>query len=39
MIVNLAALRQQRASTVPALYEFAAGDPRKLQPLSLEQQK
>jgi uncharacterized protein DUF1835 len=38
MIVNLAQLRQQRTS--PALSpEFESGDPRRLTPLSLEQQK
>ncbi len=39
MIVNLAALREQRTSTTQSSFEFADGDPRKLQPLSLEQQK
>jgi hypothetical protein len=39
MIVSLAALRQQPASPARSLPEFADGDPRKLQPISLEQQK
>ena len=39
MIVSLAALRAQHASKTPTLHEFADGDPRKLQHLSLEQQK
>ncbi len=38
MIVNLAQLRRQRSSpTVPS--EFDPGDPRRLNPLSLEQQR
>lgn len=39
MIVNLAAQREQRTSTTQAPSEFADGDPRKLNHLSLEQQK
>lgn len=39
MIISLAALREQRTSTAPAAFEFADGDPRKVQHLSLEQQK
>ncbi len=39
MIVNLATLREQRTSTTQASSEFADGDPRKLNHLSLEQQK
>jgi hypothetical protein len=39
MIVSLAALRQQPASSTHSLPEFADGDPRKLDHISLEQQK
>jgi hypothetical protein len=39
MIVSLAALRQQPASPAQSPPEFADGDPRKLEPISLEQQK
>ncbi|MBI3774675.1 MAG: DUF1835 domain-containing protein [Gammaproteobacteria bacterium] len=39
MIVNLAALREQRTSATQSSSEFADGDPRKLNHLSLEQQK
>src|SRR5215208_2960426 len=37
MIVNLAELREQRSAPLPP--EFEAGDLRRLNPLSLEQQK
>lgn len=38
MIINLAELRQQRTSS-PLTPEFDPGDPRRLNPFSLEQQK
>jgi len=38
VIVNLAQLRKQRTSP-PLTSGFDAGDPRRLRPLSLEQQK
>ncbi|RJG05388.1 DUF1835 domain-containing protein [Noviherbaspirillum cavernae] len=39
MIISLAQLRQQFSSAPLSSPEFQDGDPRKLQPLSLEQQK
>ncbi|MBI3898321.1 MAG: DUF1835 domain-containing protein [Gammaproteobacteria bacterium] len=39
MLFNLAALREQRTSLSQFFYEFAADDPRRLDHLSLEQQK